>query len=203
MIHKIKCHFRNMQPAEILCAISQKNAEIAKKQDDLENLKKELEQLKQWYTEKANDDIMNALKAVTHGQAPSSSSGSSKKRNKPYERRSSDDSGPSRPTSAKGSARDRNARDNQSPDRPEHKLPKLLSTIMNINDPKHFVSRINFLSYKDRSLSNERLLENENMNFVVMVRNFRYSSLDFFLQLTALRRNVMDQINQLFKTKVV
>ena len=49
-----------MQPAEILCAISQFNAEIAERQS-------ELECLKQLYTEKANADIQNALKAVTHG----------------------------------------------------------------------------------------------------------------------------------------
>ena len=64
---------------------------------------------------------------------------------------------------------------------------------MNVTDPKHFVSRINFLSYNDIKLSNERLHENENANFVVMVRSFRYTSLDFFLRTTPLRKNIMDQ----------
>ena len=47
-----------MQPAAILCAISQLNAEISERQS-------ELERLKQLYTEKANADIQFALKAVT------------------------------------------------------------------------------------------------------------------------------------------
>ena len=103
MSHQLKCHFRDMQPAEILCAISQLNAEIAERQS-------ELERLKQLYTEKANADIQFALKALTGQGQPISRSeekaspGSWKKvRNKPYERRSPDDSaGPStRPLSAR------------------------------------------------------------------------------------------------------
>lgn len=58
MSNQLKCHFRDMQPAAILCAISQLNAEIAERQS-------ELERLKRLYTEKANADIQFALKAVT------------------------------------------------------------------------------------------------------------------------------------------
>ena len=56
-----------MQPAAILCAISQLNAEISERQS-------ELERLKQLYTEKANADIQFALKAVTGQGQPISRS---------------------------------------------------------------------------------------------------------------------------------
>ena len=68
-----------------------------------------------------------------------------------------------------GSARD--VQYGQSPERPEQsKLPRLLAGIMNVSDPGHFVQRINFLSYRDIKLTNERLHESKNESFLVMVR---------------------------------
>lgn len=64
---------------------------------------------------------------------------------------------------------------------------------MNVSDPRHFVQRINFLSYRDIKLTNERLNESKNESFLVMVRRFRFTSLDMFLKTAPLRKNIIDQ----------
>ena len=64
---------------------------------------------------------------------------------------------------------------------------------MNVSDPKHFVNRIHFLSYRDIKLNNKRLHESENEDFCVMIRSFRFKSLDFFLNTVPLRKNIYDQ----------
>ena len=191
-----------MQAAEILLKISRLNNEINAKQN-------EIQYLKELYTQRANSDIQNALQAVTHAPKTSRTeeeAGPSKRNFHPYERRSSDESvGSSAKTRSNVSARDhggihqgstRNPTHNiktykSTRDPPEYKLPRFLASLVKA-DEKHCCLRIQFMSYKEHKLSNE-LLYNENHNFNIIVRNFRYQSLDFFCNLVPLRRNVMAQ----------